>query len=119
MVPGRLTRSARKQTLHLPIRWPWAERFTLALQRLDRTGAGLRVEDIDIGVYEDSSVTRYDSHGPGARLRPGGGLDSEDNLWHAEEPCPTWPVLQWLAERAEARDAKKRAERNGEVTAEH
>jgi hypothetical protein len=34
IVPGRLTRSARKQTLHLPTRWPWAEQFTLALQRL-------------------------------------------------------------------------------------
>lgn len=26
-IPGRLTRSARKQTLHLPARWPWAQRF--------------------------------------------------------------------------------------------
>jgi len=33
-IPGRLTRSARKLTLHLPTRWPWAEQFTLALQRL-------------------------------------------------------------------------------------
>jgi hypothetical protein len=33
-IPGRLTRSARKHTLHLPTRWPWAEQFTLALQRL-------------------------------------------------------------------------------------
>lgn len=33
-IPGRLTRSARVPTLHLPTRWPWAEQFTLALQRL-------------------------------------------------------------------------------------
>ncbi len=33
-VPGRLTRSARRQTLHLPTRWPWAEQFIRALQRL-------------------------------------------------------------------------------------
>jgi hypothetical protein len=32
--PGRLTRSARRLTLHLPERWPWAEAFRLALARL-------------------------------------------------------------------------------------
>jgi hypothetical protein len=31
---GRLTRSARRMTLHLPRRWPWAEAFALALARL-------------------------------------------------------------------------------------
>ena len=31
---GRLTRSARKVTLHLPARWPWAEPFGRALARL-------------------------------------------------------------------------------------
>ena len=30
---GRLTRSARRVTLHLPARWPWAEAFRLALAR--------------------------------------------------------------------------------------
>ncbi len=30
-VPGRLTRSARRFTLHLPARWPWADRFLRAL----------------------------------------------------------------------------------------
>src|SRR5487761_915662 len=30
-LPGRLTRSARRVTLHLPARWPWAERFLAAL----------------------------------------------------------------------------------------
>jgi Transposase DDE domain group 1 len=33
-LPGRLTRSARKLTLHLPARWPWAERFLDGLTRL-------------------------------------------------------------------------------------
>jgi Transposase DDE domain group 1 len=33
-LPGRLTRSARRWHLHLPTRWPWAERFGLALDRL-------------------------------------------------------------------------------------
>jgi len=33
-LPGRLTRSARVVTLHLPAGWPWAERFQLALARL-------------------------------------------------------------------------------------
>jgi Transposase DDE domain group 1 len=33
-LPGRLTRSARKLRLHLPRRWPWAERFGVALDRL-------------------------------------------------------------------------------------
>jgi hypothetical protein len=31
---GRLTRSARRLTLHLPARWPWAAGFTAALARL-------------------------------------------------------------------------------------
>jgi hypothetical protein len=33
-LPGRLTRSARKVSLHLPARWPWAERFLAGLARL-------------------------------------------------------------------------------------
>jgi hypothetical protein len=33
-LPGRLTRSARRVRLHLPRRWPWAERFGIALDRL-------------------------------------------------------------------------------------
>ena len=31
---GRLTRSARRLTLHLPKRWPWEEKVTRALARL-------------------------------------------------------------------------------------
>ena len=31
---GRLTRSARRLTLHLPARWPWAIAFSTALARL-------------------------------------------------------------------------------------
>jgi hypothetical protein len=33
-LPGRLTRSARRWHLHLPTRWPWAEQFLVALDRL-------------------------------------------------------------------------------------
>ncbi len=33
-LPGRLTRSARRLTLHLPARWPWALPFAVALSRL-------------------------------------------------------------------------------------
>jgi hypothetical protein len=33
-LPGRLTRSARRVRLHLPARWPWAERFLAGLARL-------------------------------------------------------------------------------------
>jgi hypothetical protein len=33
-LPGRLTRSARRWTLHLPASWPWAFSFTHALARL-------------------------------------------------------------------------------------
>jgi Transposase DDE domain group 1 len=33
-VPGRLTRSARQWTLHLPARWPWQGDFTRALARI-------------------------------------------------------------------------------------
>jgi hypothetical protein len=34
VLPGRLTRSARRWRLHLPARWPWAHSFTMALARL-------------------------------------------------------------------------------------
>lgn len=33
-VPGRLTRSGRRPTLHLPARWPWAAQFGQALVAL-------------------------------------------------------------------------------------
>jgi hypothetical protein len=33
-VPGRITRSARRETLHLPTRWPWRAEFLAALARL-------------------------------------------------------------------------------------
>jgi len=33
-VPGRLTTSARRHTLHLPERWPWAKRFDSSLVKL-------------------------------------------------------------------------------------
>ena len=33
-LPGRLTRSARRWTLHLPARWPWRHDFTEALARI-------------------------------------------------------------------------------------
>jgi hypothetical protein len=33
-IPGRLTCSARRLTLHLPQRWPWAERFVTSLANL-------------------------------------------------------------------------------------
>jgi hypothetical protein len=33
-VSGRLTRSARRQLLHLPQRWPWAHQFLAALHNL-------------------------------------------------------------------------------------
>ncbi len=33
-IPGRLTRTARRASLHLPVRWPWAAQFTAALTRL-------------------------------------------------------------------------------------
>jgi len=32
-VPGRMTHSARKRTLHLPEHWPWAQQFLFALER--------------------------------------------------------------------------------------
>lgn len=33
-IPGRLTRTARQWTLHLPARWPWQGDFTRALSRI-------------------------------------------------------------------------------------
>ena len=33
-IPGRLTRTARQWTLHLPARWPWQDDFIRALARI-------------------------------------------------------------------------------------
>jgi hypothetical protein len=33
-LPGRLTTSARRWTLHLPARWPWQHDFIRALARI-------------------------------------------------------------------------------------
>jgi len=33
-IPGRLTRTGRQWTLHLPARWPWQHDFTSALARI-------------------------------------------------------------------------------------
>jgi Transposase DDE domain group 1 len=33
-IPGRLTRTGRQWTLHLPARWPWQDAFTEALTRI-------------------------------------------------------------------------------------
>jgi hypothetical protein len=33
-IPGRLTRTGRQWTLHLPARWPWQQAFTEALIRI-------------------------------------------------------------------------------------
>ncbi|HWD43400.1 MAG TPA: hypothetical protein VHM23_06760 [Actinomycetota bacterium] len=33
-LPGRITRSARRWIMHLPVGWPWAAWFELALARL-------------------------------------------------------------------------------------
>jgi hypothetical protein len=33
-LPGRLTRTARRWTLHLPTRWPWRHAFAAALTRI-------------------------------------------------------------------------------------
>ena len=33
-MPGRLTRHARRWTLHLPARWPWHGDYTRALDRI-------------------------------------------------------------------------------------
>ena len=38
---GRLTRSARLLTLHLPERWPWEEKFNRALARLRASPAAV------------------------------------------------------------------------------
>jgi hypothetical protein len=33
-LPGRITHTARRQTLHLPTRWPWQGDFIEALTRI-------------------------------------------------------------------------------------
>ena len=42
-LPGRITTSARKDTLHLPTRWPWAAPFEAALIALRAISVPLRI----------------------------------------------------------------------------
>jgi hypothetical protein len=42
-IPGRITTSARKDTLHLPTNWPWAARFSAALVALRAISLPLRI----------------------------------------------------------------------------
>ncbi len=42
-LPGRITTSARKDTLHLPTNWPWAARFSAALVALRAISLPLRI----------------------------------------------------------------------------
>ena len=42
-LPGRITTSARKDTLHLPTRWPWAALFEAALIALRAISVPLRI----------------------------------------------------------------------------
>jgi len=39
-LPGRLTTSARRWTLHFPARWPWQHDFIRALARIRALPAG-------------------------------------------------------------------------------
>ena len=41
-LPGRITTSGRKQTLHLPTRWPWKDQFNTVLDNL-RAVVSLRI----------------------------------------------------------------------------
>jgi hypothetical protein len=41
ILPGRLTRSARRRRLHLPGDWPWARQFLAALARLPTIPLGI------------------------------------------------------------------------------
>lgn len=41
-LPGRITTSARRKTLHLPTQWPWAQRFLAALGALRAVSYPLR-----------------------------------------------------------------------------
>jgi len=40
-LPGRLTRTARRWTLHLPARWPWRDAFVEALERIRALAAAV------------------------------------------------------------------------------
>ncbi len=37
-LPGRMTRSARRNRLHLPVEWPWQDRFNTCLENLRAIG---------------------------------------------------------------------------------
>ena len=41
LLPGRLTRTARQWTLHLPARWPWQHDFIRALARIRAVPAAI------------------------------------------------------------------------------
>ena len=60
-IPGRLTRSARQWTLHLPARWPWQHDFPPALERIRALPAAAE------GPYSRTQQTAYRPPSGGAR----------------------------------------------------
>jgi hypothetical protein len=67
VLPGRLTRSARQWTLHLPIGWPWAHSFTMALAPGSQEGGPGRCP-LDPGHRLASAQPRRALQRPGRRL---------------------------------------------------
>ena len=61
---GRLTRSARRLTLHLPQRWPWAQQATLALARLRA------IPTPSLTALSATDPTPPNSRPPGPRVHP-------------------------------------------------
>jgi DDE family transposase len=58
-VPGRLTRHARRWTLHLPARWPWHGDYTRALNR---------IRALPVIALKSSTSPRHQAH---RHVRPG------------------------------------------------
>ena len=82
MQPSRLTRSARRLTLHLPRRWPWEEQFSRALARwTTRIGLG------------EQACRAGEPSGQGEEPSPE-GLGGHDLLTQADAGCPAGQVVR-------------------------
>ena len=79
---GRITRSARRLTLHLPRRWPWEEQFSRALARLRAIPLPARQQRRCLSHPTDNRTSP-----PTSRQPPPRGSLAASSPHHP--PCPT------------------------------
>jgi hypothetical protein len=97
-LPGRITRSARRCTLHLPAGWPWAAWFQLALARLRSVAYATRPPPPDrASSHARSGQRQPDRARPASCLHPPDRLEpaamaSGSCFQHTHNPVQTGPA---------------------------